>query len=325
VQHLFGEPDRHGIVGESPAAWELRLAITAIGARPGHVLILGASGTGKELIAQAIHSESASSGALVARNASTLPESILDAELFGNLKGYPNPGMAERAGLFGAADGGSLFLDEIAELPISAQTHLLRVLDAGEYQRLGATTLCRSAFRLIAATNQPESSLRADVRARFTFRIQVPDLARRREDIPLIARYLLRKMGDDDPKLRARLFTQAREARLSPPLIRHLASHPFSSNVRELRNLLWEAAVMGTGNALERGEPSAAPTDRAVEKSASAEPDSDPEPSHLQRVLDAHNGSIDRTWRALGLPSRFAMMRLIKKHGLRIKKEARQD
>lgn len=319
VRHEFGEQDRHGIVGESPPIWQLRQAIEAIGARPGHVLILGASGTGKELIAQAIHAAGSPRGRFVPRNAGTLPESLLDAELFGNAKGYPNAGMPERVGLIGAAHGGSLFLDEIAELPVAAQTHLLRVLDEGEYQSLGDSAPRRSAFRLIAATNQPESALRGDVQARFTFRIHVPDLAQRREDIPLIARFILKKMAGDDRALAARLFTEAREPRLAASLLRHFARHPFSNNVRELRNLLWQTAVASNDTALEwRG------SRRDCSQELVGAPSVDPSASELQRALDANNGSIERTWRALGLPNRFAMMRLIKKHGLRIQKEARQ-
>src|SRR5690348_15490748 len=129
--------------------------------RPGHVLLTGASGTGKELAARAIHALSKRSGQrLVARNAATLPESLIDAELFGNAKNYPNPGMAERAGLVGQADGSTLFLDEIAELPSSSQAHLLRVLDDGEYHRLGDGLARRSDFRLVAATNRDVSSLK---------------------------------------------------------------------------------------------------------------------------------------------------------------------
>jgi DNA-binding NtrC family response regulator len=318
VRHEFGEPDRHGIVGESLPIWQLRKTIESIAARPGHVLILGASGTGKELVARAIHAAGNKRGPFVARNAGTLPESLLDAELFGSAKGYPNAGVPERVGLVGAADGGSLFLDEIAELPVVAQTHLLRVLDEGEYQILGDPTARRSTFRLIAATNQPESSLRPDVHARFTFRVHVPELAERREDVTLIARSMLKKMADDDRALAARLFTEAREPRLAPSLLRHLASHPFANNVRELRNLLWQTAIAGEDSALEwRGSSS------EMSDELPGAPKLDTEGSELQRALDANNGSIERTWRALGLPSRFAMMRLIKKHGLRIQKDTR--
>src|SRR5262249_13648433 len=130
----FGDVDEHGLVGESPAIWELRARIAFIGPRPGHVFIHGESGAGKELVARAIHASSPRAvRPLVARNAATIPEGLIDAELFGNLRNYPHAGMAERPGLIGEADGGTLFLDELAELPVPLQAHLLRVLDGGEY------------------------------------------------------------------------------------------------------------------------------------------------------------------------------------------------
>ena len=139
-------------------------------------LLLGESGTGKELAARAVHQLSQRGRQqFVARNAATLPAGLIDAELFGNAKNYPNPGMPERRGLIGEADGGSLFLDEIGELPVELQAHLLRVLDGdGEYQRLGEGVARRSNFRLIAATNRDPSTLKHDLAARFTARIELP-------------------------------------------------------------------------------------------------------------------------------------------------------
>ena len=118
----FGEADANGIVGETPAAWEMRDQIAFFAKRKGHVLVTGESGTGKELVARAIHALSSRAGKrLVARNAATLPKGLIDAELFGNAANYPNAGMPERAGLIGDADGGTLFLDEIGELPSTSR------------------------------------------------------------------------------------------------------------------------------------------------------------------------------------------------------------
>ena len=135
----FGEPDRVGILGEAPGTWQMREQVAFAANAGKHVLLHGESGTGKELAARAVHTLSPRSGrAFVSRNAATLPSGLIDAELFGNAKNYPNPGMVERAGLIGQADGGTLFLDEIAEIPLEQYAHLLRVLDSdGEYQRLG--------------------------------------------------------------------------------------------------------------------------------------------------------------------------------------------
>ncbi len=134
----FGQPDAHGIVGESPSIWELRRQIAFVAQRAEHLLIIGDSGTGKELVARAVHALSPRSrGALVARNAATFPEGLVDAELFGHARNYPNAGMPERPGVVGEAAEGTLFLDELAELPPALQTHLLRVLDSGEYHPTG--------------------------------------------------------------------------------------------------------------------------------------------------------------------------------------------
>lgn len=176
--HDFGMPDAWELVGESAAIWGLRERLASMGTQPLHVLILGASGTGKELVARALHERSPrSSRAMISRNAATIPEGLADAELFGNVRGYPNAGMPERPGLVGAAHESTLFLDEVAELPLALQVKLLRVLDNGEYQRLGENGARRADVRVIGATNRPVSDLRHDVLARFTLRLELPDLS----------------------------------------------------------------------------------------------------------------------------------------------------
>src|SRR5262249_4513267 len=151
----FGAPDPHGILGESPAAWALREHLSLAAHSGQHILLLGQSGTGKELAARAIHALSPRRDKpFIARNAATFPEGLVDAELFGTAKGYPNAGSPERPGLIAEADGGTLFLDEIGELPAHLSSHLLRVLDrGGEYQRLGESRVRRSDLRVVAATN----------------------------------------------------------------------------------------------------------------------------------------------------------------------------
>jgi two-component system nitrogen regulation response regulator GlnG/two-component system response regulator HydG len=215
--------------------------------RAEHVLILGASGTGKELVARALHRRSArGERPLVSRNAATFPESLVAAELYGNAKNFPNPGMSDRIGLIGEADGSTLFLDEFAELPAAVQAQLLRVLDAGEYQRLGESHNRRSDFRLVAATNRPIEALRPDIAARFTFRIEVPDLNARREDIPLLVRHILRGIAEQDPDAAQRVFA-GRGPNAAPvipcELMRSLLQYDYSTHVRELRGRLWQALV----------------------------------------------------------------------------------
>jgi DNA-binding NtrC family response regulator len=249
--HPFGEADEHGLVGESAAAWTVRAALRSIAPLQGHALIFGATGTGKELVARALHALSRRTGRLTSRNAATLPESLVDAELFGNLKNYPNPGTPEREGLVGAAHEGTLFLDEFAELPAAAQAHLLRALDSGEYQRLGETSVRRSSFRLVAATNRPEEALRRDLLERFPFRMALPPLAERRDDIPLIARHLFREIAQEAPDPCARYTGAHGEPAFAPSFVRRLLQHPFAGNVRELRSLVWASVHDARGEWLE--------------------------------------------------------------------------
>jgi len=310
AEHAFGRADTYGIVGESPAAWQLRSDITFRAPRAGHVLILGATGTGKEHVARAFHERSGRTGRLVARNAATLPESLVDAELFGNPKGYPNPGMPEREGLIGAAHEGTLFLDEFADLPAGAQTHVLRVLDSGEYQRLGESIVRRSDFRLIGATNRSEANLRSDLLARFDFRLRVPGLEARREDVPLILRHLFDVVTENDRELRERFCSANGLPRLGAGFLRNAAAHPFASNVRELRQLLWRAFAESSGDALEWPEP--------TQEEEPIGGRDDIERDKIQNALDANRGSIEKTWRALGLPNRYVLRRLIAKYDLSV-------
>jgi two-component system nitrogen regulation response regulator GlnG/two-component system response regulator HydG len=309
TEHPLGEVDEHGLVGESPVAWRLRGDVAFAARRTGHVLILGPTGVGKELVATAIHAIAARSGAFISRNAATLPESLVDAELFGNPKGYPNPGVPEREGLIGAAHQGSLFLDEFADLPSGAQAHLLRVLDSGEYQRLGESRQRRSDFRLIAATNRAETALREDLLARFDFRLRLPDLAARREDIPLILRHLFTTITREEPELRERYGLPNGLPRVGPSFIRRLVQHSYPGNVRELRQLLWRSLAESSSDALEWPE-------RA--SSTDADEDADPTGVEVQRALDANNGSLEKTWKTLGLANRYVLRRLVVKHGLSV-------
>jgi len=323
----FGEPDAYGIVGESPAIWRLRAQVRSLGSRTGHVLITGPSGVGKELVARAIHVLSFGQRALVARNAATLPESLIDAELFGNLKNYPNPGAADRPGLIGQAHETSLFLDELGELPFSAQAHLLRVLDSGEYQRLGESHARTSRFRLIGATNRDPGVLKPDFAARFAFRLSVPDLRARREDIPLLVRHILRSRaasGDDLARRRKPSGDPDAEPRLPLELIRDLVTHDYSANTRELEARIL-AALATPGLGLPRASPSLVlpSADGGAQDQPHAR-DSELTPERIQRALDEHNGAIEKAFRALGLPSRFALLRLIKKHGLSITRRPRR-
>ena len=324
----FGAADAHGIIGESYAAWALRSALAFAGQSAHHVLVLGESGVGKELAARAVHALSAQrAGRFVARNAATFPEGLIDAELFGCAKGYPNAGSPERRGLFGEADGGTLFLDEIGELPPALQVHLLRVLDGdGEYQRLGEGRTRRASFRLIAATNRPIEALKHDFAARFKVRVELPGLDRRREDIPLLLRHLLQAEAHRSPDA-ARQFFEHRggmiaEARIDPSFIEALLRHRFTLHMRELEHLMLISIATSPGNYLTmtpelREE---LEIDQAAKAAPQARQARDPDTvgrEEMLAVLAATGGNKTEAARRLGLSDRFAVRRVLAKHGLK--------
>ncbi len=309
----FGLSDNLGLVGESPVMWELRRRLCFVARRAEHALVLGPSGSGKELAARAIHAlSSRAARPLVARSAATLPPALVDAELFGNMRGFPNPGMVERRGLVGEADGSTLFLDEIGELPEQLQGHLLRVLDSGEYHRLGDSRARRSDLRLVAATNRSAESLKHDLAARLFLRLTMPGLNDRPMDVPLLVRHLLVTLGRDDPALARRFFRPDGEPRVEPRLVEALLRHRWQTHVRELRRLLFEAMTASPGDRVELGEELAA---RLTPPSAATDPAS-LSADAVRAALARNGGQVAQTWKALGLSSRHALYRLLRKHGI---------
>jgi transcriptional regulator with AAA-type ATPase domain len=317
----YGAPDPFGMIGESEAAWKLREAIAFAASTSRHVLILGESGAGKELAARAIHGLSVRRDrTFIARNAATMPDSLLDAELFGNVKNYPNSGMAERPGLIGEADSSTLFLDEIGDLPEKSQVHLLRVLDDdGEYHRLGDSQARRSSFRLVAATNRPVDMLKHDFLARFTHRIVLPGLPERRDDLPLMLAEILRRTARQNPAIAQRFFEvrkgELAEPRLAPDFVVRLLRHPFTHHVRELERLVWLA--LGTAEADYIGV--TPDVERELEQSAEADVDVDAlvlDRETIARAFADSGRSPTKAAKALGLKNRYVLLRLLKKHGL---------
>lgn len=325
----FAGPDAFGLVGESRAAWDLRRQLALVSGRADHVLLTGPSGSGKEHAARAIHALSRRAGErMLARNAATFPEALVDAELFGNTRDYPNPGMPERPGLIGAADGSSLFLDEIGELPHALQAHLLRVLDGGDYQRLGEVRARRADVRVIAATNRAPDELKHDLLARLRLRIVLPGLGDRREDIPLLARHLLRRMAAADPLVAERCFEGGEptgEPRWTARFVAGLVRARYRTHVRELEAWLWRAVLDSPDGVLDEppracAESSSEPDDEGDDAGdPDGEPGIDPRtlaPEQVRAALAQHGGSRERAWRALGLRSRHQLLRLIRRYGL---------
>lgn len=314
--HPFGRADAYGVVGESQAAWALRERVALVAGQDGHVLVTGPTGAGKELVARAIHALSRRSNRpLVARNAATLPAGLIDAELFGSAAGYPHSAAVARPGLIGAADGTTLFLDELSELPVDRQAHLLRVLDDGEYHRLGEARARRVDLRLIGATNRAPTALKHDLLPRLPFRVDVPPLSARREDIPLIAAHLVRE-ATRDPSSRSALGSLEGPPRLSAELVRALLTRSWPGQVRDLRTVLWDALLEARGSELTL-KPESAP---------SAEPRAeDPTPPGgapgREEVLAAMvrcGGVQERAWRELGLRNRYELRRLLKRYAIRM-------
>jgi two-component system nitrogen regulation response regulator GlnG/two-component system response regulator HydG len=315
-------PDPFGMVGESPQSWQLRDEIAFAARRRQHVLIVGPSGAGKELAARATHGQSdRAHAAFVSRNAATLPAGIIDAELFGNVKNYPNAGMPEREGIVGAADGGTLFLDEISELPDALQAHLLRLLDSGEYQRLGDSRVRRADLRVISATNRRVDALKHDLAARFALRLELPGLDALREDIPLIARHVLNTAAARDPGLRTQFFedtAHGREPRIAPELIEALLRYRYKFHVRELEAVLMASMSKSRASHLEltldvEARLSMNFSDAVTEaEELSAD--------RIRAALERNQGSVTRAARDLGLKNRDVLYRLMKKLGIKLER-----
>jgi two-component system NtrC family response regulator len=239
-----------GIVGRAPAMREVFDAIERVRDSRVTVALLGASGTGKSLVARAIHAGGARrEGPFVVVHCAALPESLLEAELFGHEKGAFTGAAHARLGRFEAASGGTLFLDEIGTLPELVQVKLLRVLEERQVERLGSNVSRSVDVRLVVATNDDleEKVRRGELRQDFYYRvmvfaIRIPPLAQRLEDVPLLAEHFLHEIGEGrgrPPK------------RLSAAAIERLSSRPWPGNVRELRNTIETSALLADGETIE--------------------------------------------------------------------------
>jgi transcriptional regulator with AAA-type ATPase domain len=297
----FATPDADGILGETFSIWELRRELHSLAKSEAHAFIFGESGAGKELCARALHRQSSRGRhPLVSRNAATIPESLVEAELFGQAKNYPNAGAAERQGLIGLAHHSTLFLDEIGELGERQQANLLRVLDSGEYQRLGEDQLRQSDVRVLAATNRPLEVIKPDVLARFTERLTVLGLTARQGDVPLLVRHLLKRLA------KTRSLSQPPTPSLE--LIDALCRHRYTSNFRELERLVLVALNHSNGATLEL-------TDSLEKELVLDAPTAALAPERVRAVLAEARTATEAAHR-LGLPSRFALYRLLKKLGM---------
>jgi len=237
------------MIGTSPAIRKVLKQIATAAPTGSTVLIQGETGTGKELAARAIHQASRrSQGTFVKLNCAAIPPALLESELLGHEKGAFTGAISRRIGRFELAHGGTLFLDEIGELPLELQPKLLRILQDGQFERLGGTRTLHSDFRLLVATNRDLRALvqqklfRADLFYRLNvFPITIPPLRERREDIPMLARYFVQEFAARMGKHIDAIPSEAMEA---------LQNYSWPGNIRELRNVLERSVILTAGRRL---------------------------------------------------------------------------
>jgi DNA-binding NtrC family response regulator len=317
LERLTFESARYRLVGTSPATRKVVALIEKVAPTDATVLVRGPSGSGKELVARALHHNSPRRGKpLVTVNCATLQESLLESELFGHERGAFTGADRAKAGLFEVADGGTLFVDEVAEMSPGLQAKLLRVLESGHYRRVGGTVEFTADVRIVAATNKPledeqkAGRFREDLYYRLNvITIPLPPLRDRREDVPLLVEHLLA----------TRQFGKVPYT-VSPEAMARLVGYDWPGNVRELANVLERAQILAEGTVITADDlpdtvtgslpapgPAAAPAApfdlEAVER------------AHVADVLARMKGNKLQAAKALGI-SRRALYRLIDKYAL---------
>ena len=301
------------LIAESPSMRPVLDVLKRIGPSDANVLITGENGTGKGVVARALHAASRrASKSLVSVNAGGLSESLFESELFGHVRGAFTDAKQDRVGRFELADGGTLFLDEIANIPPAQQAKLLRVIETGEFERVGSSQTRHADVRLISATNAvlddevAAGRFRQDLLFRLkTIEIRLPSLRERREDIPLLAGHFLRQQvtryrksidGFDDAAMRA------------------LLEHAWPGNVRELEHSIERAVLMSTGRTIRE-------SDLGLRMPIDAQPRledlslEEVEAFLIRKALSRYGGNVSRVAEVLGL-SRSALYRRIQRYGL---------
>ena len=260
------------LVGQSAALRHIVSQIDVVAPTEASVLILGETGTGKELVAHEIHRRSArKDGPLVRVNCASIPRELFESEFFGHVRGSFTGALKDRAGRFETAEGGTIFLDEVGEIPLDIQNKLLRVLQEKRYERVGDDRTRRANVRIVAATNRDlkkaaaTGKFREDLFYRLNvFPIQVPSLRERMDDIPLLAQHFV--------EISARELKCAKP-RLTRAAVTKLQSYDWPGNVRELRNVIERAVILARGGALDFDLPisgQVAPLARSTPKSDSS-------------------------------------------------------
>jgi two-component system NtrC family response regulator len=292
------------LIGDSPRMRQVRQLIAKVAPTSSTVLVLGETGSGKELVARAVHEQSLRADApFVAINCGALPESLIESELFGHRKGAFTGADEHRVGLFEMAHGGTVFLDEIGELPKSMQAKLLRVLESGEIRRVGDNESFQTDVRVVCATHRNLEEMaglgefRDDLMFRInTFEIPLPPLRQRLDDIPQLAVHLYRRFRPGTPPT---------ETPFTPDALEALQSHVWPGNVRELANVIEHATILSdeppiTAEHLPAGfasRPLRAPQLRATGPLTLREL----EMRAIQEALDRHDGNKPSAAEDLGI------------------------
>ncbi len=336
------DPFLRNIVGASPRMQRIFRLVAKVAPTDSSVLLLGESGTGKELIARSLHLQSRrSTGPFVAVNVGALPESLVESELFGSVRGAFTGAASDRVGLIESSDGGTLFLDEIGDMPAATQVKLLRTLESSELRRLGDNQLRVVDVRVIAATHRDllaeaeAGRFRHDLYYRLNVvQIELPPLRERREDIGLLASYFLDRTARKNRRA---------SMRFAPEVEDLLERYDWPGNVRELENAIEHAAAVTEGPVVRAADlPAAVRSPRLLTRGtgpaaadAAAAPaggstaagggvDADPrdawplsrvEEEHVRLVLARHRGNAAAAARQLGI-SRTTLWRKLKQYGI---------
>jgi DNA-binding NtrC family response regulator len=301
------------LIAESPAMQGVLQVISRVGPSDANVLVLGENGTGKGVVARALHAVSSrASRPMVVVNSGGVSEGVFESELFGHVRGAFTDARADRVGRFELADLGTLFLDEIANVPINQQAKLLRVIEAGEFERLGSSRTRRVDVRIISATNAnlvdevAAGRFRQDLLFRLnTIEIHLPALRERRVDVPLLAQHFLRQHAQHYRKRLTGFETAAMQL---------LLEHSWPGNVRELDHAIERAVLMAGGPLVKAGDLGL----RAARDGGGRLEDmslEDVECFLIKKAMARFDGNVSQAARALGL-SRSALYRRLQRYGL---------